>query len=237
MDANKKFLNLVKNKRIAIVGPSPHLIGSEAGKVIDQYDLVCRVNDIIPAEDLRKDYGSKTDIMFHNLGTDWMNGLKDKIKNNKIHWNNLKMVVCPTIKAIGPQNDYLSWPDDYVSDVENNFNSINDCDIPFYWIGVKNYKELWHKFGTEPNCGMLAVMMLSIYPIKELLVTGFSFYSQGSSKKDLVYYRNHRSNKIKDSEDYGGGHLQEPQKKVFKTLLSTDERIKIDSYLQKLLYS
>ena len=114
---NEYLNNLLDGKRIVIVGPSPHLVDQNIGSTIDDYDVVCRVNDIIPVSELRKDYGKRTDILFHNCSTDGMPGLIEKIEHNKTHWENLKMVVCPSIKALGPQNDYLSWSNDYISDV------------------------------------------------------------------------------------------------------------------------
>ena len=60
---------LVKNKRVALVGPSPHLVGSILGDKIDSFDIVCRINEVLFAKKLRKDYGSRTDICFWNMGT------------------------------------------------------------------------------------------------------------------------------------------------------------------------
>ena len=236
IELNQDLLNLIKNKKVAIVGPSPHLVDQNIGSTIDDYDVVCRVNDIIPISELRKDYGKRTDILFHNCSTDGMPGLIEKIEHNKTHWENLKMVVCPSIKALGPQNDYLSWSDDYISDVVKNFESVNCSDIPFYWIGVKDYKTLWSVIGTEPNCGILSIMLMLRYPIKELLVAGFSFYTQGTKKYD-VYCKGHWPDSVptSDGTNFAGGHAQERQKEVFKELYKNDKRIKIDSYMNDIL--
>ena len=86
--------------------------------------------------------------------------------DTKSHWEDLKMVVCPTIKALGEQWDYLGWSDDYVSDVVKNFESVNHCNIPFYWVGVRDYKSLWSMVGVEPNCGILAIMISLCYNVQ-----------------------------------------------------------------------
>ena len=233
---NEYLNNLLDGKRIVIVGPSPHLVDQNIGSTIDDYDVVCRVNDIIPVSELRKDYGKRTDILFHNCGTNGIPGLIEKIEHNKTHWENLKLVVCPAIKALGPQNDYLSWSDDYISDVVKNFESVNYSNIPFYWIGVKDYKILWSVIGTEPNSGILSIMMLLKYPIKELFVTGFSFYAQGTKKYD-VYCKGHWSDSvpISDDKNFSGGHAQERQKEVFKEFYKNDRRIRIDDYMNDIL--
>ena len=61
-----KFSSLIDKKRVAIVGPSPHLLGSNMGKKIDSYDIVCRLNEVRP-KGLEADYGSKADILFWHL--------------------------------------------------------------------------------------------------------------------------------------------------------------------------
>lgn len=233
---NEHLNNLLDGKRIVIVGPSPHLVNKNMGSIIDEYDIVCRVNDIIPFSELRKDYGKRTDILFHNCSTDGMPGLVEKIEHDRSYWENLKLVVCPSIKARGPQNDYLSWQDDYISDVVKNFESVNYSNIPFYWIGVKDYKTLWSVIGIEPNCGMLSIMLMLGYPIKELLVMGFSFYTQGTKKCD-VYCKGHFPDSVPTSDgmNFAGGHAQERQKEVFKELYNNDRRIKIDFYMNDIL--
>jgi len=227
---------LLTNKKVVIVGPSPHLVDTGLGAVIDEYDVVCRVNDVIPLPYLRPDYGSRSDILFHNMGTLWLPGLVEKINcgDTHQHWETLKLVVCPTIKATGDQNDYLNWSNDYISDVVKNFESVNDCGVPFYWVGVKDYKTLWSKVGVEPNCGILSIMLLLSYDIKELFVTGFSFYAQGTQRGD-VYCEGHWPSAVPESKTYGQGHSQHRQREIFKSFCGADDRIKIDSYMNTLL--
>ena len=74
---NKDLLNIVKDKRVALIGPAPYLTGKGSGNYFDNYDVVCRPNDIIPPENLRADYGNKTDVMFHNFG-DRITNIKKK---------------------------------------------------------------------------------------------------------------------------------------------------------------
>ena len=64
---NKDLLSILKGKRVAIVGPSPHLMGHNIGELIDSYDIVCRVNEVHPTG-YESDYGDRTDIVFHNCG-------------------------------------------------------------------------------------------------------------------------------------------------------------------------
>ena len=233
---NPNLRNLITDKRVVIVGPSPHLKKRGAGLLFDKYDIVCRINDVIPLYELRPDYGSRTDILFHNMSDQGMPGLREKIahKDSRQYWENLKLVMCPSVKSLGSQNDYLQWPDNKVSNVVKNFESVNDSNIPFYWVGVKDYKKLWSTIGTEPNCGMLAIMILLSYPIKELLVTGFSFFTQGTGQYD-VYCEGHWPNAVPKPDDFGRGHPQEAQRRVFKDLCASTSHLKVDSFLNEVL--
>ena len=90
---NNNLASLIENKRVVMIGPSPHLTGSKLGNYIDRHDTVCRINDVMPPPDLRGDYGSRTDILFHNFGTVWMEGLREKISYGDIPENHRSMLL------------------------------------------------------------------------------------------------------------------------------------------------
>jgi len=59
----QEVTSLFKDKRIAVIGSSPNLIGRSLGKTIDEYDLVLRFNDaVLFTKEYEIDYGSKCDI-------------------------------------------------------------------------------------------------------------------------------------------------------------------------------
>lgn len=65
--ADLDFANLIKGKRVLVIGPSPYLEGKNLGKIFDEYDLVVRLNHgACLAESNPTDYGSKTDILYCN---------------------------------------------------------------------------------------------------------------------------------------------------------------------------
>ena len=60
--------NILDGKRVAIVGPSAHLIGENLGDYIDSFDVVVRVGFLEePSEKTAKDYGGRTDIIIHSF--------------------------------------------------------------------------------------------------------------------------------------------------------------------------
>ena len=78
VERNLDLYSLLNNKRVALVGPSPHLIDCTMGSLIDEYDVVCRVNDVISRE-YAADYGAKNDIIFHACPTLWIDNFADKL--------------------------------------------------------------------------------------------------------------------------------------------------------------
>lgn len=61
---NKKFTlgDIVKNKRIAVVGNGPQENGLHKGSKIDSYDVVIRMNDYNLSEEYKMDYGEKVTV-------------------------------------------------------------------------------------------------------------------------------------------------------------------------------
>ena len=231
---DQELLKLFSNKRVALVGPSPHLIGKNVGNEIDKYDIVCRVNEVHPTG-YEKDYGNRTDVVFHNCGTRFIEGFGQRLIEKSLISKYLKYVICPSIKATGADN-FTNWSENFQSPVVENFNRINIFNTPFHWIGVENYKLVHNLFGVEPNAGQTAILMLLAHQVSELLITGFSFYAQGDTPQ--ISHRPGHTNKGLEQELIGNpGHPQGPQKECFrdKIFASHKDRIRVDSYLNELL--
>ena len=131
---------LVAGKRVALVGPAPHLLGTGAGEAIDSCDTVCRVNDIVEKK-FGPDYGFKNDIIFHTCPNLYIKNFGYKLERDAETTSNIKLVVCTAIKGLGGGG----------GDVVANFNSVNKYDLPFWWIGRENYREFFREIGVEPN--------------------------------------------------------------------------------------
>ena len=138
-----------------------------------------------------------------------MPGIKRKIalNDNDNYFKDIKMVVGSAIKADHSEGNFLNWTNDHVSDVPKNFQSINKHNLPFYWIGVRDYKKIYSVIGVEFNTGIAAITMLLHYPITKLNLAGFTFYHGGSSYKEL-YCDGHMDSQDTDGRNFGisGGH-------------------------------
>ena len=229
---NEDLLKLVENKSVAIIGPASYLVDTGHGKTIDEYDVIIRPNHFCVPKELHKDYGARTDIMFHNFGTPWMAGLKDNIFKNQIEFEKLKMIACPVIKSTHAETDIMSWPEDRISDVVKNAESVNQHQVPFYWVGVKKYQNLAREVGCEPYTGVLTILTILDYPVKELYVSGFDFYM--SSKVYADGFANPIDGALPPT---GGGHgysCAQRQISIFKNRLKQYKILRVDEHLKKI---
>ena len=232
IEQNKQLLELVKGKSIAVIGPAPYLKGQNRGFEFDNHDLIARPNEIIPPKHIRQDYGNRTDLFFCNFGTYWMDGIKRKIakNDNEEYLKKVKLVIGSAIKAKHSDVNYLSWDDNYISDVPKNFNSINKYGLPFYWIGVRDYKVLYNMTKAELNTGIASILILLNYPIKKLTVAGFTFY-HGGQKYSELYCEGHMDEIDTKGRTFGhGGRANYQQIQLFKSLLNHyGDKIHIDN--------
>ena len=82
-----------ENKRVVLVGPSPHLINKGLGKFIDSFDTVVRVNELGVSKNYYSDYGSRTDVAFLSISEESIDIYREMLK--RVDIKNLKLVVSP----------------------------------------------------------------------------------------------------------------------------------------------
>jgi|TARA_R110000824_G_scaffold74290_1_gene189017 hypothetical protein len=226
--------SLVENKRVIVVGPAYYLTDMSRGDFVDSYDVVVRVNQFSIPKSLYVDYGSRTDIMFHNCGTPWLPGLKESVATNPKDFGALKMVVCPVIKADHSENNIMSWPDDHISACAYNFKHVS-TDIPFYWIGVKNYHKIYRLIGAEPYSGIMTVCTLLSYPIKELHITGFDFYTGSRIYHDGALSPIDHTQEVKNKNGPHGRFSTVSQMKFLKHLNDNVDILTLDRNIQEII--
>ncbi len=236
---DEMIANLLKGRRIALVGPSNHLVGKGKGFDIDKYDVVCRVNDVYPFN-YELDYGIKTDIVFYNCARYSNPEFVVKMNHDPKATKKIKMVILMSVKSLG-QDNWESWDENYIAPIVKDWEDMNIYNLPFYWIGLKNYKMMYDDIGCEPNSGFLAILKLLQYDIEELMITGFSFYYQGNQIKDS-YYNSYLVEYVYTEDNYPyknynahKSHNQPIQFSYFKdkVLPYYGEKIKIDSFLDR----
>ena len=188
--------NLIRGKKLAIVGNAPSEIGTGNGKKIDSYDIVVRINNYV-IDGYENDYGTKTDIWIRGFG-----GLDMK----DYSLNNNYLLTCMT----GQYEDIPIW-------LEESFNIIyrdlKKDQNSFCFLPQKYHKEIINEFGYEyPSTGL--IIIYTLYKMKKELnetlsiddIFGFSFkndndnnimehyFKDRSTSEDAIHTIGHRLN-------------------------------------------
>ena len=140
------------------------------------------------------------------------------------------MIVCPVIKSTHSETDIMSWPENRISDVVKNAESVNQKQIPFYLIVVKKYQTWAREVGEEPYTGFVTILTLLEYPIKELYVSGFDFYQTEKVYADGMH------NPLDGPEPKrGGGHGKtSKQIKYLNNIHQEVDKLYVDDKLQRI---
>lgn len=224
-----QYNEFLKNKRVIVVGPSPSLENTNSGTEIDKYDIVVRINKAFPIEDgMEKDLGSRTDIHYHCLCTTMHCGgpvFYKEMKDSNV------FVSCP----------YPKWVKPFYDDVTRFELDNKKWNLPFHIIDTDYYLSLAKMLGTRPNSGILTILDLLAYDVKELHITGFTFFRDGwrKSYKDHTKIFGEQVGKEKEerwlSGEFGGTHKQKPQEDLVREIYLNDDRVFIDNIMKEIL--
>jgi len=217
---NKLFYKYVEGKTISLVGPAQSILGTNKGEIIDKFDLVVRLNKSIPLpSNIKNDIGSKTDIIYNSLNTSDFPG--ENNLNPKLYKKYGIQFVCSSY----PFNHNL-FHDDIL-----NYIYKYKFELPLKVMNDLKFRNFEKSLGTRPYTGTCAIMDLLSYPIKYLYITGIDFYQ-------TKYYSEYR--KIsKDALKHNKNniiHQCKPQIDYLKNISLFDNRIILDTFLDKLLY-
>ena len=226
---DRNYNNFLKNKTVAIVGPAEYISTSKQGSLIESYDLVVRINTgWNPPQELKEHTGTRTDIRYHSGA---------EFPNSGGMWDLEKMI------AHGVKYVCINYPKylDYFHHDIKKFEKLNqDFGVPFHcWTDLELYLSFHHYLGTRMNTGLAAIVDLLLYDIKELYVTGFTFYRTDFSKgfKPDGYYKNVILKEYNKEKETMINHAQIPQIKLLKLLDQTDTRLVLDQEVKNVIES
>ena len=214
------FIEFVRDKCIALVGPAQSITGTNKGSVIDKFDLVVRLNKSIPLpESLKDDIGSRTDIIYNSLNTTDFPG-ENKL-NPKLYKKYGVKFVCSSY----PFNHTI-----FHDDITNYVYKYK-FELPLKVMNDFKFRNFEKTLNTRPYTGTCAIMDLLSYPIKYLYITGLDFYQT----KYYSEYRRVSKEAIKYNKN-SPIHQCKPQLEYLKNISFFDNRIILDGFLDKLLY-
>ncbi len=161
----KELSKYFEGKTVAIVGPSPSLIGQNKGDEIDNYDIVCKVGWMYNMKDY-KNYGKKIDVLFNGCFPD-----ADPIEKYK----DMSMVICPIKPCIPGIRDV------HDRDIWKHYNYLKDnlSNIKFYNIGLLSCL-FDNTAKTRATLGTFAINYLLNSSASEIGIYGFTWYNNES---------------------------------------------------------
>lgn len=220
-----KLSSYLKGKRVAIVGPAPSVVGSKQAELINSYDVVVRLNKALPVpKELREDVGTRCDILYNCMNPSEECGGIINISTLKKCKVKYLIGAYPPVDKVG--NTKLRIKTDTITFyTKNRSNWKNFC-----YTDKGHFLKLW-KHMRLPNTGTMAILDLLRFDIKELYITGITFFKGG-------YIRTYR-----DYDEHGilthlkKFNLHKPSKQLDFACkqLTADSRVKMDETLTKIV--
>jgi len=220
--SDKNYNNFIKDKRIVIVGPSNNTNQTNQRNMIENYDIVVRLNKTfnIPVSK-QKDIGKRTDILYNSMNTTDYPGE-----------NNIDKQIIYELKR--NRIKYISIPYPFIYPFEKDitkFIQTNENMIPYHIINIHLYKYIINVLKNRPYTGTCAILDILSYPIKELYITGIDCYIN----KYYEEYRTISHSKLTKLRN-NNIHSSAPQLLLIKKLALSDNRLKLDRFLENYLF-
>ena len=240
-ELDQAFSDYVKDKSIAIVGPSETTIGKKMGELIDSYDIVVRVKSFMYPDEMICDLGKRSDILYTTEARDRVDIQEYKTyKHPHTHkdtyhyekfdsfdqYSDLEFVV-----STYPQDEWFA--ERYTAQLDDLRKSgITKCRF------VKSESYFNAKKKTDrPNSGFSAILDILSFDIRSLHIFGLDFHRamyRSNYQNSLYTHETIRNDTLwRDGAD---SHQPDLQYQYFKyELWKKDERIKPDKSLLEFL--
>lgn len=217
------YANYLKGKRVAIVGPAPSILNSKQKEKLENFDVIVRLNKAVPVPaDLFEDIGTRTDVLYNCMNPSQECG--GFIDIDLLHKHKVKFLVAPycEYKEYRFGNDVLDF-------AERNLKS--NAPISFCHIDKTLFARLM-EIMKLPNTGINAIIDVLQHDIKELYITGLTFFRGGYIKQ----YRGYSEKQVLDRMAKYKLHDQDKQLAYMKKLLRNNPRVNMDQALTDIIY-
>jgi hypothetical protein len=226
---DQNYLDYICDKKVALVGPAEYLTKLKLGNLIDDYDIVVRVNrglEVISA--YPESVGVKTNILYNCLLNKLDNGGNLDInffKSKGVEW----------ISTI-PYSDYNGNCRD------NSLHPMADSIFANKAKAVFNFHLMdWHDYSyinknvkCRANTGFSAIFDLLNHKPSELFICGYSFYLDSFQKGYKKGCERDEHSFAKDCFK-SKRHIQPNQWNYLKEIFNNTKNIKVDPILDKIL--
>ena len=226
----KNYGEFLKNKRVVIVGPADYVSSLNINSLINNYDLIVRVNKGLKQQG-KNNSGDRTDILYHVVNTHIENGgpldLKFKGHLRFVH-PILDLYENTSFKNIGTIRDFFQIFEDKktFNHIKNNFSVVNK----------NKYIEMEKMLKSRPNGGVGAILDLLNFDIKELYITGFTLFQTNYCKnyrESVDGISGNTSELALKRMKKSSHHNQKNTALVFRDYILKNKKVKFDKILEE----
>lgn len=224
---------LIDGKRVALIGPSPHLINSKNGDFIDSFDTVIRINELGISKSLFGDYGSKTNVAFLTLTEQSVPVYKKMIQ--ELDLTSLNLIAHPRDEL-----NYNPYEKTYSKKSSSEYFKELNLDIDLFQIEKPSFEERCIYFECFPTTGSLAIYEILQHNFTELYISGFSFYTTKNrySKPKILFEQQSPSVDRKHNIRKSGHNIDKEVETINKLLSShSNKNITYDKLFKKLIFN
>lgn len=167
-------INILKNKRVLIIGPAPELKGKKKNEFFKQFDIICGLNQLYNLND--DDYSERIDILFSTTNPESI----QEVNNNKnqICKKNIKYII-GTNKWNKTREININSFNTFCSIIKQIDNKIINYDISELANNIDIYFKISNNH-SGAHTGTIALIFLLSLPLKELYIDGITFYNNNS---------------------------------------------------------
>lgn len=220
MGPDQAFAELLRGKRVVLVGPSSAYENSRKGEEIDKFDIVVRLNWGCPVpEPLKRDLGSRTDVLYKRLLHSAYPSVQD-----------LKAWAQEGVRFVVIGDATLQTPNARAFAMLNGRAGAGG--IPWTLTGQLRTKMI-QETHTSPLIGPMAVAHLLQQPLASLDVWNCDFYAGGYQAG--YGGRDYRRSRGRPEGVPGDSHKVEPQLRYLGQLQAVDSRLRFDETLGRLV--
>lgn len=217
--------NICRGKTVALVGPSGHLAAQSLGETIDSFDVVIRFNGL-PTPEVWSDYGSRTDVLFLNMGTIFLPLFREEIRKSGLSPKQISLVYCPKDEFDTRSRDYAQPPES----VFDNYEKLG-WTIPFQKMQDDEVSILSKTLGGYPTLGAIGILKIASLECKQIFICGFSFYEG---------FNTYAPNVIKPNKTrvraVAGHPLRQEVRALQKELVVHKDRIISDKVFERIIF-
>lgn len=218
--------NIFRGKRVIIIGPAETVLEDIGETVVDDYDVVIRLNNgIALSKTSPETLGRRTDILLHNL-RETGDRSAGEIPSTYLNENNVNLVIFPHWQSLRQRNTFRNKR----AELERGLGPLIQVLHPSFMEDLRTSLG-----GTSPTIGLCASAFALSSPAKEVAIHGFTFFQ---TKYAPTY-----NDVVKNSEDAKnwvrllGAHDPVSEKIVFRDRVSNTNvsTVKLGKNLQKYL--